>query len=92
MSEYIEIEVEETETSDTILIETNITLAHDGVEVYESAEEMEEGSPLAQALSIVYGIQRIEIAPHTLTITRTDDVEWYTIIEDVRAAIVDFFL
>ncbi len=92
MSEYIEFEIEETEADNVIELVYNILLATDGRETYQSAAQLEEGSPLAQALAVIPGILHLVIDAHTLTITRDDETEWYAIIEDIRAAIVDFFL
>lgn len=92
MSEYIEFEVNEHDEDNVIELVYNILLAADGREIYQSAEQCEEGSPLAQALAIIPGIKHLMIDASTLTITRDDDTEWYAIIEDIRAAIVDFFL
>ena len=64
----------------------------DGTEQYDSADAMEEGSPLAQALSFVGGITKLRIEEHELHLTRAPDYEWFAIVEDVRALIVDFFL
>ncbi len=92
MSEYIELEPEETDDPHVLMIESNVTLTVEGVEVYESAELMFEGSPLAQALAIIPGIVHLRIEPDALIVTRAPEFEWYTITEDVKAVIVDFFL
>lgn len=92
MSEYIEFEVDESESQDVITLIYNIQLATDSVEVYQSAEQMEEGSPLAQALAVIPGIMHLQIEADTLTVLRDSEMEWYAIIEDIRAVIVDFFL
>ena len=59
MSEYIEIESELTDDPAIMRIETNLPLAVDGVEVYQSLTEMEEGSAVAQALSFIDGIEHL---------------------------------
>lgn len=92
MSEYIEVETEETDDPNVLLMECNVLLAEDGLEVYDSAESLQEGSPLAQTLSIIPGIIAMTIDEHSLLITREPDTVWYTIIEDIRLALVDFFL
>lgn len=92
MSEYIELEPEETDDPHILIIESNIRLTMEELEEYDSADSMQEGSPLAQALAIIPGIAYLQIEPDALTITRDPDVEWYTITEDIKAAIVDFFL
>ncbi len=92
MSEYIEISPEETDDPHVLILETNITLAVDEVEVYDSADAMLEGSPFAQSLAFIPGIRHLEIEEDTITLTRDPDFEWYTITEDIKAALVDFFL
>ncbi len=92
MSEYIELEPEETDDPHILIIESNVTLTIEEVEEYDSADLMLEGSPLAQTLAVIPGIEHLRIEPDALTITRDPTFEWYTITEDVKAAIVDFFL
>lgn len=91
MSEYIELEREETDDPHILILESNVLLT-DEVEEYDSAESMEEGSPFVQAIAYVPGIIHLHIDQHTMTITRDPDIDWYTIVEDIRAALVDFFL
>ena len=91
MSEYIEIEQHELDDPLQLILETNILLAEQP-ESYASQEELEEGSTLAQALSIIPGIAHLIITEHELTITRSPDTDWYTIVEDIRLALIDFFL
>ena len=92
MSEYIEVEQEETDDPNVRILEVNVPLAVDGVEVYDSAESLAEGSPLANALSVIPGILHLVIDEDSLTITRDPFYEWYTITEDIHAVLVDFFL
>ncbi|MGB1253288.1 MAG: NifU N-terminal domain-containing protein [Candidatus Promineifilaceae bacterium] len=92
MSEYIEIEQEETDDPHVLILETNIKLSVDEVERYDSAESMLEGSPFAQSLAYIPGIVYLEIDDDTITITRDPSFEWYTITEDIKTALVDFFL
>ncbi len=92
MSEYVEIETFEQDDPHQLLLMVNMTLSDDGEEVYSSADEMAEGSTLANALSIIPGIEHLTIGRHSLLIERDPFFEWYTITEDVRAVIVDFFL
>lgn len=61
-------------------------------ETYTSAEEMEEGSPLAQTLAYVEGIRELHISGQTMIVTRDPDVDWHVIIADISAAVRDFFL
>lgn len=92
MSEYIEIETEQSDDADVMFFYTNLTLTDQKVEQYGSLEEMEEGSPLAQALAVVEGIAAMEIEGSDLTLRRDPDVEWHMIVGDVTAVIKDFFL
>lgn len=92
MSEYIEFDVEMTDDPLIGVIETNVVLVIDGTEVYDSAEALAEGSPVAQALAVVPGICHLIIETHTLTVTRDEDEEWFVIVEDIAAALRDFFL
>lgn len=94
MSEYIEIEAEATDDPLVIDFHTNLDLTgvQQTVEQYESREDMEEGSPLAQTLAFVDGIHRLRLAGQTMTVTRDPDVDWHIIVADVTAAVRDFFL
>ncbi len=92
MSEYIEIETEETDDPNVLSLLVNVPLAVGEEERYASTEMMAEGSPLANALSVIPGIAYLVIDADSLTITRDPAIEWYTITEDVHAVLVDFFL
>ncbi|NKQ35953.1 MAG: hypothetical protein HF973_10115 [Chloroflexi bacterium] len=92
MSEYIEIEPELSDDETTMRLYTNLPLAEAGVETYASLEEMEEGSPVAQALSVVEGIETLVIDGRNLTLTRSPATDWYAIVADISAALKEFFL
>lgn len=92
MSEYIEIETEASDDGKRIIIYTNLRLAEGDVEYYDSRESREEGSPVAQALAMIDGIARLRIEDSDLIITQEPDVEWHIIVENVSAALKDFFL
>jgi len=92
MSEYIEIESELNEFDDELHISTNLQLAEGEPERYDGRTAMEEGSPVAQALSVIQGIAILEIEESDLYIQRRPDGSWHTIVADVRAALKDFFL
>lgn len=92
MSEYIEIESELTENPAVMHIYTNLPLAPEAAEIYQSLEEMEEGSAVAQALSFIDGIERLEIKDQNLTLTRALDVPIHIIVAEVTAVLKDFFL
>lgn len=92
MSEYIEIESETSDDGEKIFVYTNLSLADGGFEEYNSREALEEGSPVAQTLAMIDGIAHLRIEDSDLIITRETDVEWYLIVEDVSAALKDFFL
>ncbi len=92
MSEYIEIEAEANDDGKRIFVYTNLRLAEGNVEIYSSRQSLEEGSPVAQSLALIDGIARLRIEDSDLIITREPDVEWHIIVEDVSAALKDFFL
>jgi hypothetical protein len=92
MSEYIEIETEASDDGKRIIVYTNLRLAEGDVELYNSRKSLEEGSPVAQTLAMIDGIARLRIEDSDLIITREPDVEWHTIVENVSAALKDFFL
>lgn len=92
MSEYIEIE---TETGDDgmILFHTNLALTAEGrEEVYETRAALDEGSPVAQALSVVAGIEAATMSGGELAVAASPETDWHTLIADVTAALKDFFL
>lgn len=92
MSEYIEIETELSDDGEEMYFYTNLKLTEGAAEIYESSGEMEEGSPVAQALSIIEGIARLQIEGDEIVITRQSDAPWHIIVADVSAALKDFFL
>ncbi len=92
MSEYIEIETELSDDGQRMHFYTNLTLTDQKEETYHSLDEMAEGSPLAQALSVIPGISHLTIEGNDMTLARDSDVDWYAIVADVSAAIKDFFL
>ena len=52
-----------------------------------------EGSPLAQLLfNAVPGIAALDILPDTLRIQRHPETDWEALLDDLRAALRDFFL
>ena len=92
MSEYIEIDAELADGG-VILIHTNLRLTAEGAhEQYASAADMEEGSPVANALAPIDGIATLEMSGGEIAITGTPDADWHAIIADVSAALKDFFL
>lgn len=92
MSEYIEIEAELSENGDSITFYTNLKLGEEDSEFYDSVEAMEEGSPVAQTLSAVDGILRLQIDGQEMVITRDLQVPYHAIVADVSNALKDFFL
>jgi hypothetical protein len=92
MSEYIKIDAE-LDDDGAIRFHTNLALtAENGDECYASAAEMEEGTPVAQALSAVEGIETLHMSGSRLVITFRPDADWRVIIADVKAALWEFFL
>lgn len=92
MSEYIEIETEISDDDSTLTVYTNLRLNEGEAEIYHSREELEEGSPVAQALAIIEGITFLRIEGSDLTVHRAPDTPWHVIISDISAALKDFFL
>jgi hypothetical protein len=92
MSEYIEIVTEVGDTADTLFVYTNLSLTENRAETYASQEAMAEGSPLAQALSAVEGIDYLQLEESDILVQRHPDVEWHAIVEDISAVLKDFFL
>jgi hypothetical protein len=93
MSEYIEIETELNEDDPRqMYVYTNLTLATGEPEIYHSRAEMEEGSPVAQALAIIEGIAALRLEEDEMLITRDAATDWHVIAADVSAALTNFFL
>ena len=92
MSEYIEIETELSDDPAVIYFYTNLALAEEGAEAYESAEAMAEGSPVAQALAYVDGIRHLRLDGREMTVTRDLDTPQHIIVAEISAALKDFFL
>ena len=92
MSEYIEIETELNDDNSVLNVYTNLQLNEGEAEQYHSSEELEEGSPVAQALSALEGITHLKIQGSDLTVQRHPDAAWHVIISDISAALKDFFL
>ncbi len=92
MSEYIDIETELGDDG-VVLFHTNLKLtAAGGEEFYASADELEEGSPVAQALAVVAGIESVLMSESKMTLTTLPSADWHAVIADVTAALKDFFL
>ena len=94
MPEYIRITPEyDSDDPDVVHLVTNLTL-HQGAsdEVYASAEEGDIGSPLAQLLFQIEGIQALTITEDTFIITRYPDAEWHILIDEISTAVKDFYL
>lgn len=93
MSEYVTVEARPTDDSDVLEIVTNQQLAVEGDEVYNSFEEGDGGTPIAQMLfNGVRGLRALTISGSTLRLTRDPDVPWEEIVDEVRDALRDFFL
>ncbi|MCP5095224.1 MAG: hypothetical protein GY943_06705 [Chloroflexi bacterium] len=92
MSEYIEIETELEDDGTEMHFYTNLKLSDEKEEYYASIAEMEEGSPVVQAMAVIDGIAALTIDGGDMTIVRSPDVEWYAIVGDVSAVLKDFFL
>ncbi len=91
MSEYIEIETELSDDGEELYVYTNLSLS-EGEERYASIAEMEDGSPIAQALTGCDGIAALEIDGREMTIWRTEEAAWHAIVGDLSDMLKDFFL
>lgn len=92
MSEYIEIETEMGDDPAELVIHTNLRLADQGLEQYQSPAEMEVGSPLAQALAPIAGLLALRIEEQDMVVRRDILVDWHLIVAEINAALKDFFL
>ena len=92
MSEYIEIDAE-LDDDGAIVFATNLSLTAEGrEEEYDSAAGLEEGSPVAQALSVVPGIAALTMRGGQITLTPAPDADFHSLVADVTAALKEFFL
>ncbi len=92
MSEYIEIETELSDDEGTFAVYTNLRLNDGQAEQYHSQEELEEGSPLAQALAVIDGIRYLQIKGSDMTVRHDPDTPWHLVTSDISAVLKDFFL
>ena len=93
MSEYVDIQAEGTDDPEVVWITTNVQLASGTeVEIYESPEEGDDGSALAQALFEIPGLAGLRLDGTEMFIRREPGVEWPALIADVSDALRDFFL
>ncbi len=76
----------------TLAVYTNLRLNEGEPEVYHSSEELEEGSPVAQAMAVIEGIRFLQIKGSDMLVRRDPDTPWHFIISDISAALKDFFL
>ncbi len=92
MSEYMEIKTEIDDDDLTMFISTNLKLADGKPEEYDSLEALEEGSPVAQALSMIDGIAHLTIDGQNMILIREPDAPWHSLVGDISSALKDFFL
>ena len=93
MSEYIEVDYELTADPNEVEIYTNLNLTpNGGREVYRSLAEGDEGTPLAQALFSIPGIEALTLNGDEMVVRREPDIAWHDLIEDIRDVLIDFFL
>lgn len=93
MSEYVSFEFEL--SADPLIAEVfiNQPLTAGAREHYPDYAAGDEGSPLAQLIfNAVEGIAALTIMPDALRIVREPTAEWETLLDDLRAALRDFFL
>ncbi|MAT95812.1 MAG: hypothetical protein CL608_01495 [Anaerolineaceae bacterium] len=92
MSEYIEIETELSDDDSTLAVYTNLRLNDGEAEQYHSREELEEGTPLAQAIAVIEGIRYLQIEGSDMIVRRDPETPWHLITSDISAVLKDFFL
>jgi hypothetical protein len=92
MSEYMEIETEIDDDDLTMHISTNLKLADGKPEKYNSLEALEEGSPVAQALAMIDGIDHLTIDGKNMILVRDPEIPWHSLVNDISSALKDFFL
>jgi hypothetical protein len=92
VSEYIDIHVDYDDDPDVARLTTNLDLAPDGPESYPDRSVGDEGSPLAQYLFRIDGLAALDIAGSVLAVRREPDTEWHALIDEINAALKDFFL
>ena len=92
MSEYISIEAEYSDDPDEVRLHTNLRLAQTESESYVSRAEGDLGSPLAQTLFGIDGLETLQISGGMLTVRRAAGTEWHTLIDEISLALKDFFL
>lgn len=92
MSEYITVQAEYSDDPDQVRLVTNLNLAPEGHESYATCDEGDEGSPLAQTLFEIDGLSALDIEGGTLVVRRDPDAEWPALIDDISAALKEFFL
>lgn len=92
MSEYINIDAERSDEG-LLCFHTNLRLTAEGeIEHYSSIAAMEEGSPVAQALSSIDGIDTLEMSGGEIVVSTQPDADWHAIVAGVTAALKEFFL
>ena len=92
MSEYIEIETELSDDDNTFTVYTNLRLNDGKAEQYHSREELEEGTPLAQAMAVIEGIRFLQIEGSDMLVRHDPEMPWHLITSDISAVLKDFFL
>lgn len=92
MSEYITVNVENTDDPDRVRLITNQSLAPDAPEHYSNRVEGEQGSPLAQALFSIEGLAALDIDNTILLVQRDPSVDWPILVDEITTTLKDFFL
>jgi hypothetical protein len=92
MSEYIEITAESGEEPGMLHFSTNVRLSEGPAERYDWRADLEEGSPLAQALAHIPGIRRLHLQGGEMVVWHEPELPQHVLIADISAAVRDFFL
>lgn len=82
----LEIEVQGTPNPKAAKFVPDRPLPYEGsISCFDAADAA--GDPLAEELMAVEGVEAILLLADFVTVTRSDDVEWEELIDDVRGAI-----
>ncbi|MFN2134668.1 MAG: NifU N-terminal domain-containing protein [Candidatus Promineifilaceae bacterium] len=92
MSEYIEINTEESDDDETLFVYTNLQLTDGTAETYATRSDLAVGSPLAQALWAVEGLRYLQMENGEMVVRREQEAEWHALVDDITAVLKDFFL
>lgn len=86
----VTVYAEETPNPNAMKFVVSHYLLPDGVAEYETAEEAEGSSPLAKELFTFPYIKSVFISGNFVSLTKTNDVEWFETAQELRMFIKEF--